>query len=660
MNRVLRRVSNATHAHTALSSTTPFLSHQPTAMIVSRRFLNGGSDRGAQRSAPPLPLSAADCTLDPAPARTAPTLSPEPVTVAESAVPAEGKTPSAPKKPAYTDWEIRALVMPLIPARSKIPLVELLRHLPLALRAEMDQFPGGPDKFLVAKFPKEIVSPDPQHVARSSFAAAPLRNSASVLPPPPPQGNSASPKVVKSMAPPPPPPPTFVNTKTQSATLGSNVLPSARGFRSPPEVLDALVDYIPTFFVDTRRILDLLPPEITQVFGSLSFVVFLRKYRFYFDLRAAHSQTDVRLRQDVMHPRRGTADFKFAAGIGSVDVMQNTASMTATMKRPPRNSEANLIMFLVPKIPSAFTAVGDVLAEISDTVAKHPSYDPRLGVTGLFEKFPEYFQIVDGMIRIRPFRVAPFALDEKDITTSPFPEILDKVLSHLKGEEWVETGKVFALLDAQEKLIIKDHFKTFPKFLRLHGREVCVSSDNMKVKRFVPENEKCADALSTERLAQDSIKPDDPILSIPVAMGEAVDADWAVKELYDSLPLMQCVIVSDLLDLVSQSIRDALPKDLPGTLAKYPDYFAIWPAPDGPDGAFVVQRAKLVTPEMSDDEIARMVLPLIPQGGIERERLLRKVPLQLQRYLFRHGVANVLGRMNNYFLVVGDKVMRIC
>lgn len=573
---------------------------------------------------------------------------------------------AAAKKPSYTDWEIRALVMPLIPMRLKTPVVELIRHLPLALRAEMEQFHGGSiEKFLVTKFPKELVVPEAGHVARSGFVN-PIPKSTSLPPPPfgakpPPPGAGGS---GGGKAPPPPPPPTFINAKNQSLALGSNVLPSARGFRSPPEVLDALVDYVPTFFVDTRRILDMLPPDITQVFGSLTFVTFLRKFRFYFDLRAEHAQVDVRIRQDVNHPRKGTADFKFAAGIGSADVMQNSAVMSATMKRPPRNSEANLIMFLVPKIPSAFTPIGDILAEISEIVAKHPSYDPRLGISGLFEKFPEYFQVVDGKIRLRPFHVAPFALDEKELSSSPHPVILDKVLTHLKQGaaegDWMESSKLFALLDATEKLAIKDQYKTFPRFLRLHGLEVCVSTDNMKVKIFVAENEKCADALSTQRLAQDKIAPDDPILAIPAAMGDVVESDWAIKEVYDSMPLMQCVEVADLLDLVSQSIKDALPKDLASALMRYPDYFTVWPAPDGPEGAFVAQRAKLVTPDVTDEEIARTVLPLIPQGGIARERLLRRVPLQLQRYLYRHGVKHVLGRMPTYFLVVEDKVMRVC
>ena len=628
-----------------------------TLILRSGMHSRNNSDLSSAGTMVPIATSPADRSLDPLSfSHVSCATSDEKLAAAAvtAGLPAPPPPPPPPKRPLYSDWEIRALVLPLVPLRSKTPVVEILRHLPLVLRNEMEQFPGGAARYLSAKFHKEIISPDIDHVARSGYVPPVKPSMASSS-----TGSGAT-SIGKSSPPPPPPPPTFINSKSQSTSLGSNVLPSARGFRSPPEVLDAFIEYIPTFFVDTRRIVDILPPELSQIFGTLSFVTFLRKYRFYFDMRAAHSQTEVRVRQDVMHPKRGFADFKFAAGIGSADVMQNSAVMNnASMKRPPRNSEANLIMFLAPKIPSVFTPIGDVLSDISEIVAKHPSYDPRLGISGLFEKFPEYFQVVDGKIRIRPFRVAPYALDEKDITNSPHPVIFDKVLSNLKGDEWVETSKIFALLEASEKLLIKDQYKTFPRFLRLHGREVSVAADNMKVKKFTPENEKCADTLSSERLAADSLSPDDPILNIPAVMAESVDAEWAVKELYDAMPLMQCVEVNDLLDLVTESIRNALPKDLAGALAKYPDYFTVWASPDDP-AVFVVQRAKLVTPDMQDEDIARIVLPLIPQGGIDREKLLRKVPLQLQRFLSRHGVKTVLGRMPNYFLVVGDKVMRVC
>lgn len=266
---------------------------------------------------------------------------------------------------------------------------------------------------------------------------------------------------------------------------------------------------------------------------------------------------------------------------------------------------------------------------------------------------------MEGKVRIRPFSIAPFSTDDKDATTSPLPEVIDKVLKGLPdGGEFTETAKIFALLDVNEKWQIKETYKTFPRFLRLHGREVCVSTDNMKVKKFIAENEKCVDNLSSDRLKADAINPSDPILQIQAVMDETTNADWAIKELYDCLPLMQCVEIRDLLVLVSQSIRDGLPKDLPEALQKYPDYFAVWEYPDEP-GLHIVQRAKLVTPEMTDDDVARMIMPLVPQGGIDKDKLMRKVPLQLQRYMYRRGLKVVLARMPKYFLVVGDKVMRV-
>lgn len=92
-----------------------------------------------------------------------------------------------------------------------------------------------------------------------------------------------------------------------------------------------------------------------------------------------------------------------------------------------------------------------------------------------------------------------------------------------------------------------------------------------------------------------SISPDDPLLKIPAEMDDSTNADWAIKALYDALPLMQCVELHEVLSLVPPAVRDALPHDINEVrtlLDTYPDYFTTWPYVDNTD-IIVVQRAKV-------------------------------------------------------------------
>jgi hypothetical protein len=78
-----------------------------------------------------------------------------------------------------------------------------------------------------------------------------------------------------------------------------------------------------------------------------------------------------------------------------------------------------------------------------------------------------------------------------------------------------------------------------------------------------------------------------------------------------------------------------------------------------PPRKFVVQRTMVSTPEVSDDEVLGTVPALVPQGGIDADRLLRRLPPAMQRYFFRHGLKTTLRRLSTHFVVVGERVLCI-
>ncbi|KAG5474411.1 hypothetical protein LSCM1_03193 [Leishmania martiniquensis] len=458
---------------------------------------------------------------------------------------------------------------------------------------------------------------------------------------------------------------------TAAATVEtSGQVPSAPApLRSTLQVMEALVQYIPTFFTSIDAIEPTLPSEIQKLYADTSLRFYIKRFRHYVDTRAAHGSVEIRLRADFDHPQRGYADARFSVGGFS------SLSDVQPLRRPPRNSEMNLIGLVAPQVPKAYAPLADILQEIAPIISRHPAFDPRLGVTGLLGKYPEYFQMAQGKLRARPYRVAPNSLDECDAATSPLPSTFAKVLAVVieaaagknysiaeeKAAAAVSTGRLYSLLTPMEKAQVKTRCRSFPTFLRMHGKEIVVSVDKMKVYRFLPEYEACVDTLMDERLRMNSIRPDDPVLKIPSEMAPESNAEWAVRELYDALPLMQCAELDEVLSLVPTAVRDALPRELVAVRAvldNYPDYFTTWPYPDDPS-VIVVQRAKVEQPTLEKTEIVRMVLPLIPQGGTTLASLRTRVPLALQRYFSRHGTVATLGAMKDVFAISGDRIVRL-
>eukprot|EP00658_Telonema_sp_P-2_P037385 TRINITY_DN26890_c0_g2_i2.p1 TRINITY_DN26890_c0_g2~~TRINITY_DN26890_c0_g2_i2.p1 ORF type:complete len:127 (+),score=29.66 TRINITY_DN26890_c0_g2_i2:174-554(+) len=106
---------------------------------------------------------------------------------------------------------------------------------------------------------------------------------------------------------------------------------------------------------------------------------------------------------------------------------------------------------------------------------------------------------------------------------------------------------------------------------------------------------------------------------------------------------MQAAELEDFQLLLPKSIRDALPKNLADELRRHPSYFAVWTYPDD-ETMTIVQRAKLTTPQLSDTDLTKAVLNMLPANGngIDADKLLRRVPLNVQRYLFRTGLKTTI------------------
>ena len=467
-------------------------------------------------------------------------------------------------------------------------------------------------------------------------------------------------------------PPSLARMHGEGGSTAENSADAAAvPLRTTIQVMDALVEYIPTFYTSLEEIALILPSNIQMLYSDTNLRFFLKRYKHYIDMRTFHRLTEVRLRATFDHPRRGAADARFRPGGGAAGVAENTNQL----RRPPRNSEANLIGLIAPRMPKSFTPLADVLQEIAPIVSRHPAFDARLGVTGLLGKYPEYFQVVDGQLRARPYREAPNSLKDFDAESSPLPRVFAKVWACVeeaaagknyteaaeKAAAMVSTGRLYSLLTAHEKTEVKQKCRSFPTFLRLHGRCLVVSADKMRVYKFIPEYEACVDTLLDERLRMNSLDPNDPILQIPAEMAPESNAEWAVRELYDALPLMQCAELDEVLSLVPPAVRDALPKEVSAVkalLEQYDDYFTIWAYPDD-ENVIVVQRAKVVQPVLDQAEIVRMVVPMIPQGGTTLTSLRTRVPLVLQRYFYRHGTVATLGAMKDVFAISGDRIVRL-
>ena len=652
------------------------------------------------------------------------------------------QAPQRTKLAAPKPEEILLMIRQLVPGHTQRSFAEVMRMLPKeaseaistahhglgyflkrygqTIDAEQQVEVDG-DKIRRKGAQKPVVKPEEeslpkawdQPVQKTVGTAAPAKPSPSSSSPATP---AETPSATKKGAPPPPPPFSKLpsgNSNSPGAQFRANQsafmsnLTGRVGARTPQDVLELLIECIPTYWVDINAVQGVMSPDAKELYvGKLKFATFLKKYRFFFDVRQQSGNCfEVKLRDEVKHPKRGIADAKFTSTLVSNDLRMSlglanapanvpavpTASKSSSTQGSTSRKAENLLTTLYRACSDEFVFVPEFERSLPKTIYTHPGYDTLAGVVGLLERNPEYFQIVDGKVRRRPANVAPNSLDNLDAKNSVSAEIFTKVMAALPEDPTVSvnTAVLMSALNEEEKQKIRSEFRSFPRFLRLHGGVITVSTDNLSVKRFsedlmpkapdvtVPvEEPEAAPSPSEQRSSastDDTVRPDDissvaanPVADasgnrLPDAMPAEPDATWGLKELFDALPLVQAAEIDDALFMLSPAIRNMLPADrneLIELLKKYPAYFAVWPFPDD-ESVTVIQRASVPANPVPLDELINQLYPLIPQGGVKADRLMRKVPPPVQRYFYRNGLQRTLKEHPEHFAVAAGKVMKL-
>jgi hypothetical protein len=428
----------------------------------------------------------------------------------------------------------------------------------------------------------------------------------------------------------------------------------ARSWRSPAEVVDTLMDYVPSYWIHAKHVHFALPNEVKEMYNErLRLNQFLKKFPFFFDTKVTLKGAEIKVKADCRHAKKGDADDRYADSLRSSEAVVGAAAAEVI-------DTTTLVGKLRTLVPKAFIPVKEFEVGMPTEVETHASYDANAGVAAVFNEHPQFFQVADGAVRLRPWGVAPNALSALSETDSPAPDLLRTLLAQLPEidsrtlapPQGVGVAALFAALTAEQMKEVKALSKSLPRFLRQHGRLVIVSQDNLTVARF-----------REDRPEEAEPEPEEVIVGMRLpdegSMTEASGAEMALRELYEAMPWTQAVELDDIVTMLPPAIRGLLADvDLAAELEKYPSYFTTWPYPDDVS-VTIVQRAKVDTPEMPDDELALALQYLIPQGGIDAERLMRKVPVHVQRYLYRHGIRTVLGRITKHFYVSDDRILRI-
>lgn len=242
---------------------------------------------------------------------------------------------------------------------------------------------------------------------------------------------------------------------------------------------------------------------------------FLRRYPFFFDVRTdvLGSQVEVRLRSDVCHPHRGAADEKFQmidvgemthyvakpeyiVSLEPLDVGSSSGSVHIQPPAPPPAIRVQLeervpvldrLRALVPV--DRFVPIEELEEVLPEDLMFHPYFDCQGGLGAIAAKFPEYFQVVKGTIRLRPSDLSPLALGDFTLEESPLPEVAALIQREVCSgpiPHWVSLTPLYEKLSLAQRREIKKKFKSFAGFLRLHGRSLSISADMLRVALWIP------------------------------------------------------------------------------------------------------------------------------------------------------------------------------
>ncbi|CBZ28726.1 conserved hypothetical protein [Leishmania mexicana MHOM/GT/2001/U1103] len=470
------------------------------------------------------------------------------------------------------------------------------------------------------------------------------------LPPPPPLGGSAAGRTGSFL----PPPPPLSSARLSPAHGGGTSHSASMHLLSPQEVASTFVLYVPTFYVSFQCVASLLPDAIREeITGRGRLVNFFKKFPFIFDVLVVDSgRINVRLHPDLIHPQRGVADDKYMMS----DVGQTTSyvvkpefivcaeniesnGMQRVLLTPPAPPPAMRVRLeervpvldrLRSLVPAEFTAIDALEESISEDILFHPYFNCQGGLFSIAGKMPEEFQVVDGRIRRRPPHLAPLALDEFTLDTSPLPEVAALIKRHVCDSDiphWVSITPLYEQLTRAQKQEIKRRYRSFAGFLRAHGRSLAVSTDMLQVSMWifvssrspptsVSANTAAAVADDQVVTARDSSAatpsaaslsqqgaPSEPSLS-PAAAGGSSGATCApptpavytreqvLNAWYDRFPPYKTLSLRDAMQLLPVEMRaSGLPTKIAPWLATHPHYFSVDFAEEEDPAKVLIRRA---------------------------------------------------------------------
>jgi hypothetical protein len=465
------------------------------------------------------------------------------------------------------------------------------------------------------------------------------------------------------------PPPTLrVPPRLPSARPGSKLPPppplsaasASRTWKSPSDILGLLVNFIPTFYVPVTCVAAILSDEVRLMCaGRGKFTALLKRYPFFFDIRMVDGlREDVKLRADVNHPRRGAADEKFVmTDVG--DVVRYTAKPEFVTSLEPLDSPANQPVAIKPNvpppsvhvrleervpvvdrlralIPTDFTAVDSVEEKIPEDVLFHPYFDCQGGLPAIAGKFPEHFQLVNGEIRLRPPHISPLALAEYTFDDSPLPMVIAKVRAETcvsDVPQWISVTTLYEMLNSEEKRAVKRQFKSFSSFLRMHGKSLSISLDMLKVAHWV--------APTSGRGSPDST-------TSPSGVQVRYTPTHLLNELFDKFPANRTLNMVEVVGLLSPTAQASLPRKTVSWLHASTSYFVV-ENPDEPNPTKIrVRRAS----DRAPLDMAVTLYPLIPEEGIEPEKLVEQVGDASKGLLKQIGIENVVNSLPDWLEIV--------
>ena len=440
-------------------------------------------------------------------------------------------------------------------------------------------------------------------------------------------------------------------------------MPQQEKWRSPAEVLDLLIEYVPTFFVDVFNVAAILDDEPrAYVQNRMKIAQFFRKYAFHFEVRMVDGgmTTQVRLRDDVHHPRRGSADEKFYLdGVGEHAVYRAKPDFVQDIDNIDHRSGASvqvrahvappaIHVTLEEKVPvmeklkslipaGKFVKIEVVEEKIPEEVLFHPYFDCQGGLFSISSKYPDVFQVVEGSIRRRPRHLAPMSLGELGVDDSPMPEVLEVVAKACALHDmpvWISITTLYEQLPVDVRRKVKKQFKSFATFLRMHGRAFAVSPDLLKVSSWTP--------------------PPDDGSDVTDATAVQYRPNLVLSALYDKFPQDKTLSGTEAVNVLPLDMRGSAPQPFGAWLASHPKHFVV----DNP-GELVLDRLRVRRASGNASlDTAMALYPLIPEDGIAAVTLLKKLPPGVAASVSQLGLAGLVQNLSEWLELLDGDVFR--